>query len=71
MFHKNIKLKEKEKLELIINIINSVMNQQKYESERFIQKKVSKSLIGESINKVRLYFKKDNTNYCISVQIYY
>lgn len=70
MFHKYIKSEDKEKLQIILNIIKSSMNQQDYESERFIQKKVLKSMVGETINKVRLYFRKDDTNYAICIQIY-
>lgn len=70
MFHKDIKLEEKEKLEKIIDILKKVMVQQGYKPERFIQKKRSVSIGGEVINKTRLYFKRDNTDYAISIQIY-
>lgn len=70
MFHKDIKPEEKEKLEKIIDFLKKVMVQQGYKTERFIQKKRSISIGGEVINKTRLYFKRDNTDYAISIQIY-
>lgn len=70
MFHKGIKPEEKEKLEQIIDLIKNAMVQQGYKSERFIQKKRSISIGGEPINKVRLYFKRDDTKYVLSIQIY-
>jgi len=70
MFHRDIKPEEKEKLENAINIIKNTMVQQGYKSERFIRKKRRVSISHEPINKIRIYFKKDDTDYAISIQIY-